>query len=54
MGCWQCLEECGIPAYGGVNAPYTFAHFPGKDSWDVFDEILTKCEVASPSSETRS
>ena len=31
--------------YGGVNAPYTFAHFPGRDSWEMFDEILTKCQV---------
>jgi hypothetical protein len=33
--------------YGGVNAPYTFAHFPGKDSWEMFDEILTKCQVVT-------
>ena len=32
--------------YGGINAPYTFVHFPGRDSWDVFDEILSKCQVA--------
>jgi LL-diaminopimelate aminotransferase len=42
-----CLEECGIKYYGGVNAPYTFAHFPGKDSWEMFDEILTKCQVVT-------
>lgn len=42
-----CLEECGIKYYGGVNAPYTFAHFPGKDSWQMFDEILTKCQVVT-------
>mmetsp|Transcript_53023 Transcript_53023/g.126132 ORF Transcript_53023/g.126132 Transcript_53023/m.126132 type:complete len:376 (-) Transcript_53023:61-1188(-) len=42
-----CLEECGIKYYGGVNAPYTFAHFPGRNSWEMFDEILTKCEVVT-------
>ena len=39
------LDDCGIKYYGGVNAPYTFVHFPGRDSWDAFDEILTKCQV---------
>eukprot|EP00286_Rhodomonas_abbreviata_P024944 CAMPEP_0181307448 /NCGR_PEP_ID=MMETSP1101-20121128/10888_1 /TAXON_ID=46948 /ORGANISM="Rhodomonas abbreviata, Strain Caron Lab Isolate" /LENGTH=406 /DNA_ID=CAMNT_0023413671 /DNA_START=33 /DNA_END=1253 /DNA_ORIENTATION=+ len=43
----ECLTECGITYFGGTNAPYTFAHFPGKDSWDMFDEILTKCEVVT-------
>jgi LL-diaminopimelate aminotransferase len=43
----EALDECGIKYYGGVNAPYTFVHFPGRDSWDVFDEILTKCQVVT-------
>ena len=24
----QCFDELGIKYYGGVNAPYTFVHFP--------------------------
>lgn len=43
----ECLTELGIKFYGGVNAPYTFVHFPGRDSWEVFDEILNKCQVVT-------
>ena len=41
------LEELGIKTYGGVNAPYVWAHFPDKDSWEVFTEILEKCHVVT-------
>jgi len=43
----ETLDECGIKYYGGINAPYTFVHFPGRDSWDAFEEILTKCQVVT-------
>ena len=43
----ETLDECGIKYFGGINAPYTFVQFPGRDSWDVFDEILTKCQVVT-------
>jgi LL-diaminopimelate aminotransferase len=29
----------------GINSPYIWAQFPGRDSWDVFTEILDKCHV---------
>jgi LL-diaminopimelate aminotransferase len=41
------LNNLGIKTYGGVNAPYIWAHFPNKKSWDVFDEILNKCHVVT-------
>jgi len=43
----ECCKECGIKYFGGVNAPYTFMHFPGRGSWDVFDEILANCQVVT-------
>ncbi|EKX45254.1 hypothetical protein GUITHDRAFT_152780 [Guillardia theta CCMP2712] len=43
----ETLDSCGIKYYGGDNAPYIFAHFPGRDSWDAFEEILTKCQVVT-------
>ncbi|HPS44015.1 MAG TPA: LL-diaminopimelate aminotransferase, partial [Treponemataceae bacterium] len=30
---------------GGDNAPYLWARFPGRKSWDVFDTILNTCHV---------
>jgi LL-diaminopimelate aminotransferase len=30
---------------GGDNSPYIWAHFAGRDSWDVFSEILEKCRI---------
>jgi LL-diaminopimelate aminotransferase len=41
------LKEMGIKAFGGENAPYIWAYFPGRKSWDVFDEILTKSFVVT-------
>jgi LL-diaminopimelate aminotransferase len=32
---------------GGDNSPYIWARFPGRDSWDVFAEILEKCRVVT-------
>ena len=41
------LEGLGIKTYGGVNSPYIWAAFPGKKSWDVFEDILTKAHVVT-------
>jgi LL-diaminopimelate aminotransferase len=35
----------GISCVGGDNSPYVWARFPGRDSWEVFSEILEKCQV---------
>ncbi|GFY89387.1 AGD2-like defense response protein 1 [Actinidia rufa] len=35
----------GLKTHGGVNAPYVWVHFPGKRSWDVFNEILGKTNI---------
>ena len=41
------LERLGIKTFGGVNSPYIWAAFPGKKSWDVFEDILTKAHVVT-------
>jgi LL-diaminopimelate aminotransferase len=41
----ETLEHIGITTYGGINAPYVWAHFPERKSWDVFTEILEKCHI---------
>ncbi|MDR2758340.1 MAG: LL-diaminopimelate aminotransferase [Spirochaetaceae bacterium] len=41
------LQDLGIPCVGGDNSPYIWARFPGRDSWDVFTEILEKCQVVT-------
>jgi LL-diaminopimelate aminotransferase len=41
------LERLGIENYGGSNAPYIWARFPGKGSWEVFEEILASCAVVT-------
>jgi LL-diaminopimelate aminotransferase len=41
------VKKCGFTCYGGENAPYVFVHFPGRDSWDVFDEILQNCHIVT-------
>ncbi|MDR2313663.1 MAG: LL-diaminopimelate aminotransferase [Spirochaetaceae bacterium] len=39
------LEGLGVSCVGGDNSPYIWARFPGRDSWDVFAEILETCRV---------
>jgi LL-diaminopimelate aminotransferase len=47
----KALEELGVECEGGINAPYIWGRFPGRDSWDVFAELLEKCNViATPGS----
>jgi LL-diaminopimelate aminotransferase len=43
----ETLGKLGIPCVGGDNSPYVWARFPGRDSWDVFNEILEKCQVVT-------
>ena len=40
------LSAAGFTTFGGVNAPYVWLKTPdGKDSWQFFDELLTKTNV---------
>ena len=39
--------DLGFSVYGGENAPYIWVGFPGKPSWDVFAEILEKCNIVT-------
>ena len=32
---------------GGDNAPYIWARFPGRTSWDVFEDVLDTCWVVT-------
>jgi LL-diaminopimelate aminotransferase len=41
------LQKLGITCVGGDNAPYIWAHFPGRTSWDVFETILETCWVVT-------
>ncbi|MBN1994351.1 MAG: LL-diaminopimelate aminotransferase [Anaerolineae bacterium] len=43
----QALAELGITTYGGVNSPYVWAEFPGRNSWEVFAEMLEKAHVVT-------
>jgi LL-diaminopimelate aminotransferase len=41
------LQKLNITCVGGDNSPYIWAQFPGRDSWEVFSEILEKCQVVT-------
>jgi LL-diaminopimelate aminotransferase len=43
----SALGDLGISCVGGDNSPYIWARFPGRKSWDVFSEILEKCQVVT-------
>jgi len=42
-----CFQDMGFKVYGGSDAPYVWVGFPGKASWDVFAEILEKCNIVT-------
>ena len=41
----KTFEEMGYTCYGGTDAPYVWVSFDGRDSWEVFTEILQKCDI---------
>ena len=41
----KTFEEMGYTTYGGTDAPYVWVSFDGRDSWEVFTEILQKCDI---------
>ncbi|VAI06570.1 unnamed protein product [Triticum turgidum subsp. durum] len=41
------FESLGFNVYGAKNAPYVWVHFSGRNSWDVFAEILEKANVVT-------
>jgi LL-diaminopimelate aminotransferase len=43
----DALSQIKIKCTGGDNSPYIWAHFPSRDSWEVFTEILEKCQVVT-------
>ncbi|MDR2703767.1 MAG: LL-diaminopimelate aminotransferase [Cellulomonadaceae bacterium] len=43
----RAITDLGITSVGGENSPYIWAHFPGRDSWQVFSDILEKCHVVT-------
>jgi LL-diaminopimelate aminotransferase len=43
----DALQKLGINCIGGDNSPYIWAHFPGRDSWEVFAQILENCHVVT-------
>ncbi|MCP4753612.1 MAG: LL-diaminopimelate aminotransferase [Proteobacteria bacterium] len=43
----EALDQLGIKTYGGDNAPYVWAEFKGRDSWDVFSQILEEAHVVT-------
>jgi LL-diaminopimelate aminotransferase len=43
----DAMRKHGLSCVGGDNSPYIWVHFPGEDSWDVFNRILEKCHVVT-------
>ena len=41
------FRDMGFSVHGGTNAPYIWVGFPGRASWDVFAEILDKCDIVT-------
>lgn len=39
--------KMGFEVHGGTNAPYVWVGFDGRPSWEVFAEILEKCDLVT-------
>lgn len=39
------LQRMGIKTFGGTNAPYIWAYFEKRKSWEIFEELLEQCHV---------
>lgn len=44
---FKTFNDMGFSVYGGTDAPYIWVGFPGKPSWEVFAEILEKCNIVT-------
>jgi LL-diaminopimelate aminotransferase len=42
-----CLDRLRVENYGGTDAPYIWARFPGETSWGAFERILASCAVVT-------
>jgi LL-diaminopimelate aminotransferase len=43
----RALKTLNINLIGGDNSPYIWAHFPDRDSWSVFEELLGKHHIVT-------
>jgi LL-diaminopimelate aminotransferase len=43
----NALNNQSITTFGGDNAPYIWAHFPQKKSWQVFEQILNTAHIVT-------
>lgn len=43
----DAMESIGFECYGGRSSPYIWIRVPGKESWDVFQELLEKAHVVT-------
>ena len=43
----ETLINKGLDVYGGDNAPYLWVPFPGKTSWEAFEELLERAHLIS-------
>ncbi len=41
------FRAAGVEVFFTGNAPYVWVRFPGRKSWDVFDRILSDCQVVT-------
>ena len=41
------MNAIGLTSYGGVNSPYVWVDAGGRDSWELFDELLNSAGVVT-------
>ncbi len=41
----EAVTSCGLKVYGGKHAPYLWVAFPGRGSWNVFQQLMDEAEL---------
>lgn len=43
----SCFEQLGFEVHGGRNCPYIWVLYQGRDSWQVFNELLRNTDIVT-------
>lgn len=41
------MQNLGFKVYGSDNGPYVWVEFPGRNAWDVFEDILERAHIVT-------
>ncbi|GJQ12645.1 hypothetical protein GpartN1_g4436.t1 [Galdieria partita] len=43
----HAMQNLGLRVFGGENSPYVWVQFPGRSSWEIFEELLEMAQLVT-------